>query len=358
VNLTNRVMIVGLGDLAERLATKLVSCQEIGELVLAGRQVARGESLARLLGSVGGAPTRFVAVDALQEARLTEVFAQERPALIVQCGSLMSPWALHERNDHSAVALKSAGFAVQLPAQLPIILSVMRSVRAAKLVGPVVNCSYPDVTHPILSCLGMAPTAGVGNVGMVRSVVQSALKQTLATPPLVRVLAHHAHVSSVMSARPTLGGATLARVYLGEAGERADHLAYGGPPLALERQLNSVSAAHAFSVIRALLSTEQGLRTSLPGPNGLPGGFPVVIRDQKVALDLPPSLSLASALAFQTESALQDGLDHLRPDGTAVFTAASRHATRDLPAELTAPLHPDAALERFGLLERVLNGGS
>ena len=63
------------------------------------------------------------------------------------------------------------------------------------------------------------------------------------------------------------------RVYVGEAGERADDLAYGGPPMQPGPRYNHVTAAAALPVLLALLPGAEPLRWSTPAPLGLPGGF-------------------------------------------------------------------------------------
>jgi hypothetical protein len=236
-------------------------------------------------------------------------------------------------------------------------MNVMRAVRAAGLSAPVVNCSYPDVTHPVLARLGLAPTIGIGNIGMIRELVIAALKRTGREPPLVRVLGHHAHVTPAVTCdEQRCGDAPRPHVYLGDSGDRADEVVFAGAPIVPDRNLNALTAVHALSIVRALLSDGVPLRTSAPSPAGLPGGFPVSIRAGDVALDLPSSLSLEAALDFQIKSARLDGVDSIRDDGTVVFTEASQLHLRDLAGEVAEPLHPDAALTRFALLTRALEG--
>lgn len=354
-----RVLIIGLGDLGRRLALSMANSTEVDELVLAGRSVAEGPALAGLCAASGVARVRFVELDASLHASIEHLLRRERPALIVQCASLLSPWHLNDSHTPVAAALREAGFAAQLAAQLPLLLNVMEAVRTTDFRGPVVNCSYPDVTHAALARLGLAPTVGTGNVSMIRARVCAVLRERLTAVadspplPLVRVLGHHAHVTSVVVSRRPAEPDMRPRVYLDDD-EEAHELAYGGVPLRSDRGLNALSAASALPVIRALLPGGEPLRTSAPGPLGLPGGYPVRIAAGRVELDLPRGVGLDEALAFQNRCARFDGVESINEDGTILFTEEARAAVSQHAPGLCEPLHPAEAEARFRyLLDRL-----
>lgn len=349
------ILIVGLGDLGKRIAAGLAGYAEVDELLLAGRDAAEGPPLAALLAACGATRVRFTELDSSRPSSVESLLRRERPDVVVQCASLLSPWHLTSHPGPVADALQSAGFAAQLPAQLPLLLNLMQSARAVDFRGAVVNCSFPDVTHPVLAGLGLAPTVGTGNVSMIRARVCAVLRERGAgAPPEVRVLAHHAHVTPVVLSAPPGGEKTRPRVYLGAEGERADELVYAGPPLRSDLSLNALSAASALPVIRALLPGGAPLHTSAPGPLGLPGGYPVRISGGQVQLDLPHALSLEEALDFQRRSARLDGVETIAEDGTVFFTEATREILRGLHPALAEPLPPSEALNRFHLLRSIL----
>ena len=260
------------------------------------------------------------------------------------------------RTDPVAAALQRAGFALQLPAQLPLVRKLARAVATAGITAPVVNCSYPDMTHPILACEGLAPTVGIGNAGMIAARVGAALRSQGRTGDLVRVLAHHAHVTAVVLSRPPEDPEARPRVFLGEEGERADELAYAEPPLASEPGLNALPAASGLPLLRALLGGPP-VRTSAPGPAGLPGGYPVRVTGKGVELDLPPGVDLEEAAAVQHRSARLDGVAALKPDGTVLFTDEAREALAPFDPVLADPLAPGDAEGRFRRLVKLLQYG-
>jgi hypothetical protein len=350
----SRVLLIGLGDLGMRIATNIVRDARVHDLILAAREHAAPRA-ALVADCADRAHVRFVPVDALNVSALQVLLRRERPDLLVQCASLLSPWVIAERTDTVARRLQVAGFAAQLPAHLAIVQAVMLAVREVGLTCPVVNCSYPDLTHPVLAASGLAPTIGTGNVGMIARRVRTALRTCDAGErQLVRVLAHHVHVTGcVLSCRPS-GGASGPQVYLGESGDRADHLAYAAPPLKSNRTLNALSAATAGTVLAALLDGDGALRTSAPGPLGLPGGYPVRIAACEVTLDLPPSLPLEDAVAYQQQCARWDGVERIERDGTVFFTDVFSDTVAPLDPELAKPLSPDDALKRFSSLQQAL----
>ena len=251
---------------------------------------------------------RFVVADCTDQSVVEALLADANPDVIVQCASLLSPWALVDRTDDVARAIASAGLGVMLPMQLPVI----RAVMSAGFAGPVANLSFPDVTNGILDRLGLAPTIGLGNVTMQLLRVRGALRAELgpdAELPLVRIIGHHNQVYPVMQARPPADPNDRVRVFLGEEGERADHLAYVGHPYASGVVYNQVTASACIRVVEALLPGAAPTRISAPAPFGLPGGYPVVIDDGTITLDLPPGQDLDEVSAWQSSIARGDGVD-------------------------------------------------
>jgi hypothetical protein len=352
----NHVLLVGIGDLGSRIAELLVREPAVGGLVFTGRSPDRGRREAARLSERTRAPVRFARLDAADQGAVEALLEREEPEVVVHCASLLSPWAIAGRSGRAAVRIRSAGFGLQLPAQLPLIATVMRAARAIGFTGAVINCSYPDLTNVVLGRIGFAPTIGAGNVAMIEHRVRSAIENraTGAKSGLVRVLAHHAHVDGALSSLPEPDRPDPPpHVYLGEVGTQADELAYAGPPLPAARTRNALTAAVAVPLVRALLNGGT-LRTSAPGPNGLPGGYPVVVEHGRVALDLPASVDVAAAVEFQTRSARLDGIDRVDGDGTVSFTPAAARAVEEVDPELAAPLSPGAAEVRMRRLANAL----
>jgi hypothetical protein len=361
------VLIVGAGDAGLKMAAGLVQSGRLRHLTLADPAHGRGPAAAGLLASLGHCPVDFVALDGTRQGDVEALLRRVGPDLLVQSASLVGPWATIGRQDPVAQALSAAGLGIQLPAQLPVLTSVMQAVRAIDYAGPVANLSLPDITHAVLQARGLAPTLGLGNVSMPLLRVRAALRAQAAEigaaeigaaetePPLIRLVGHHKQVYGVMMAELPKDPEARVRVYLGEEGRRADELAYQGYPLAPSIDYNVVTAAAALPVLLALLPDAAPLRYSAPAPLGLPGGYPVEIAAGAIRLDLPPGADLDEIVAYHRRMGRGDGVEEIAEDGTVFFTEAAKAAVADLDPGLGEPLSPDDALARFERLASHLN---
>jgi hypothetical protein len=350
------VVIIGTGDMGERLAAGLAVGGRVRRLVLAGRSSSALTAVAATLASVSDCLIEPVQADAMQHDEVAELLARTKPDLVVQCAALRSPWALAGRDDAAARAVIAAGLGLRLPYQLPVVLSVMRAAKHAGYAGPTANLSFPDVTGPILRRLGLTPTLGLGNAGMMLRRVRAALRaaEPETDVPLVRILGHHSQVYAVMQAQEPADSGERCRVYLGEDGQRDDAVAYRAPALAPGLRYNAVTAAAGIPVLEALLPGSAPLRWSTPAPVGLAGGYPVLIANGAVTLDLPPGLTQQDAIAFNENMARGDGIERIDDDGTVHFTAASRDAVAGIGPGLAEPLAIDDLQARATALDAAL----
>jgi hypothetical protein len=349
--------VIGAGDLGGRLVRGMAATRAVGEIVLAGRNPDVGGEIAGIASSWADCICRFIQVDATEQDQLEQLFETTRPDVVVQCASLLSPWALGRRDDPVAAAIRAAGLAVMLPMQLPIIHATMRAARAVGFTGPIANLSFPDLTNVVLGRIGLAPTVGLGNASMMALRVRAALRAERgpdAELPLVRIVAHHAQLFPVMAAQEPPEPDDRVRVFIGEDGQRHDALAYAGYPLPRGSVLNEVTAPAALQTILALLPGAPPSRLSVPAPLGLPGGLPVRIADGTVELDLPATQPLDEAVRFNELQGRGDGVESIAGDGTVTVTPEAVAALAEVAPWLSDPLAPDEATERAGRLHELL----
>jgi len=356
--MSSRVLIIGIGDMARQIAHWLADSTLVGELILASRNVERGEALANLLSACHPCRVRFVELDGTVQSDVERLIEQVEPHLILQNATLIGPWELVERGDEKSKTLFSVGLGPQLPAQLPVVMAVMRAVRATGYDGPVANLSLPDITNPVLAKLGLAPTVGLGNAGMVQHKVRAALlagnSEPLENLPVIRIVAHHSQTGISMSSRLPANPDERCRVYLGEEGTRADELAYSGPTIGRGITNNISTTASTVPVLFSLLPGGPSLRASMPGFDGLPGGYPLRIEQGQVSLDLPPDVALEDAISFNEKLARHDGIECIGDDGTVTFTSKVAEVMAQFDPVLAEPLHPDDIWPRFKRLCEVL----
>ena len=341
-----RVMILGLGDLGIRFA------QTVAERGLATdlKLVSRGEvaaQWAQLLRLGTDCRVSSERTDGLDVAGMTSVLASFKPDLIMQCASLLSPFALLESGAAAAVGIMQAGFALQIAAHLPIIATLMRVHANLGLSCPVINCSFPDLSHPILWRLGSAPTAGIGNVAMIARHLQEARGKH--GKGRLRIIAHHAHVTPFLTG--THAGPDLPLPIADENGERLkeEHLVtHSG--LRPGRHCNYLTAVTAIALVSALLDEDISVRTHAPGVLGLPGGYPICVRRKSIELDLPAGISNDEAVEFNNLCARADGVERIESDGTLIYTEDARRTAKPFCAELAEPLSPKHWESRLAVL--------
>jgi hypothetical protein len=343
----NRVLIIGTGDMGERFAAGLAASPLVRELVLTDVSPELPVRAATIASSFDCIVTAE-RLDARNQADVEAVLRRVRPDLVVQAASAQSPWALVDRPDPIAKGILAAGLGLRLPLQLPALLSVMGAARQVGYAGPVANISLPDLTHPILHKIGLAPTVGLGNVSMQLIRVRAALRAQLgpdADLPLLRLVGHHHHVYDVMQATPPTDPLDTPMVWLGADARRDDSLAFVAPPIAAGIRYNAVTAASALPVLLALLPAAESLRWSTPAPFGLPGGYPVTITDARIELDLPAGVDLDVCIERCERAGRGDGIDRIDDDGTVHFTTQAAAAVQPFAPDLAEPLPLDA--DRF-----------
>ena len=343
-----KLVIFGGGDLAQRVVALLAPVTALREVLIVTRDAARGEPLARLFAGCLPIPVRHIAIEKAQDG-VASILGRERPDMVFHAAAMISPWLLPERETPASLALRAAGFGLMLPAQLPLIRQVMRAVRDLDLTCPVINASYPDLTHPVLAAEGLAPTVGVGNAGMLFDTLTGEMRVG-ELGGVAQLFAHHAQVTPF---------ARRERYAPGEApwlfldGQPSSFDSMIGGPLPAGRLLNALTARHAVAIVAALLGGPV-LRTSAPGPLGLPGGWPVSISLDGVELDLPSAVTVTRAIDYQARAARGDGVAGIDPDGTVHYTEAARAALERIAPDLAQPLRREDVATRLDRLNALV----
>ncbi len=346
-NQKRRVLLLGLGDLGSRIAQIVAERGLANAWKLASRGASAGD-LAQRLRRTTGCEVSGEKVDGLDPAGVTRLMADFEPDLIIQGASLLSPWALPECETAPALGIVAAGFALQVSAQLPVVMTVMRAHKDLGLSCPVINCSFPDLTHPILKCCGLAPTAGIGNVAMIARRLEEVRPEP--QRGRLRVIAHHAHVTPVLTGKSPATELPPPLAY--ENGRRlGKEQIYLQPGLAPGRQFNDLTAVTAIPLITGLLDASASVDTHAPGVLGLPGGYPSRIRGGTIELDLPGGISREEAVDFNNVSARADGVERIEKDGTLIYTEEAKRYASPWCAELAEPLAPRDLEARFQVLQ-------
>jgi hypothetical protein len=361
----HNIMMLGAGDLGVRIADALLHRGHVSELTLVDLPNGGGAKSAEAMASCISTPIYFDGINALNSNEVEDVLRRRKPDVIVFGAALRNPNAVRISKDPKAQTLWSAGMGVQLAYQVPILLSVMKAVKEVSPDTPLINATVPDICHALLHAGGLAPTAGFGNNGIIQMRVEANLfreqlragDRNVANVPRVRVIGGFAHVIDVMFGQNPGDVKKEPLVFLGEEGTRAGGDAvYAGEDLANSiTNPNMPTALSAMPVIEALLPGGADTYTSMPGPLGMLGGYPVKISNQKIELDLPPSITLEEAVKFNQLSNPIIGVERIDTDGTVYYTEAAQRTMADLEPRLTEPYNALTDGDRTKILLDLMN---
>ena len=318
------------GDLGRVVLELLAREEGLGRIVVSSRNVARGIArcnLARLGAmSQGYAPSiSFIPLDLNNKKAVAETVRKQAPDIILSTATMQTWWLPDLLPPEQAVVIKSAGFGVWLPVHLTLTLKLMEALRDADYPGVTLTAPFPDVVNCVLGRLDLAPTCGVGNLDEIVPKVRLLAAERLGAPRrAVRVLlvAHHALESAVFG-EPTgeIPPYFLRVEYRGQdvtEAIRADELLLAPYPLTPGPPTHFLTAGSTVRLIQALLS-DSGALLHAPGPNGLPGGYPVIVSRSRVQPAPIEGLTLAEAIAINERSHRFDGIERIEADGTVVF---------------------------------------
>jgi hypothetical protein len=297
------VVLLGSGALARSVCYSLAVSATPMTLTVAARNGEKAAEIAyvgNVRAALSGSPVRCRAVPSALSSplELSRVLAATMPDVVLLAASLHSPCEAQTKPSRWTALLDRAGYGVTAP------LHALLAITAAEVVAQtgrprLLVASYPDAVCPILAALELPVFAGVGNA----SLLTASLRAALDVPPgtRVRMLAHHVHLDPPDTpdgeARAWLDDRQVPDVTSALAAQRATD----------RNELNLIAGHSAALLIRDLLSRTE-IHTNLPGPLGLPGGYPVRISDG-IELDLPEGVSQADAVAWNRAASQRDGVD-------------------------------------------------
>ena len=298
------VAVVGSGALARSICYSLAgfgpgrAAAPVRVTVLSrgdgAREVAR---LGGLRAAVSGAGVTFAAETLRDPA---DALARLRPGVLVCCTSAQSPYEKVTAPSAWTSLIARAGFGVTLPLQATAAVPLARAAAQVSPATLIVNGCFPDVVNPLLAALGAPVACGLGNVSTLAACVQAALG--LPDQDDLALLGHHVHLG-----RPRHPADEVRAWHRGRPVEDVATLL--DPYRAMPRhELNAVAGHAAARFLLDLLDGAE-IRTSLPGPLGLPGGYPVTVAGGAVTLRLPAGPTRAEAVAWNLHAGREDGVE-------------------------------------------------
>lgn len=328
------IVILGSGSLARSICYSLaaVCAEECVVTVVSTTPSSSAEVcyVADVRAALSGTPVRFraLSVDRYAAESISSILRQVRPRIVLNCASHQSPWEKTRAPSAWTALMNRAGFGLTLPLQAAVAIEAASAIAALDLPPLFLNACFPDAVNPLLKTLELPIFCGVGNVALLAASLRESLRP--ACGGRLQVLGHHWHLHTPDAADEAL--AWLDGTPVHEV----------GPLLRRQRaaarsELNAVTG-HVTALLLADLVTGREVRTSLPGPLGLPGGYPVRIYGRSLALDLPASMPPAQAVALNSAWAERDGVS-VEENGEVRFSAWASLAIRSELPDFPSTVH-------------------
>lgn len=331
-----KLMFVGGGDLCLQILKMLVPRDDF-VFYLAGRdleKVTRSCNLLRLgCLQLGGTCTVYPVVMDLAEGHIeanARTIYRIRPDIIFNSASLQSWRVITQLPLEHYQALDRARLGPWLPMHLAPAYELMRAIKQSGIKAVTVNAAFPDAVNVVLDKVGMAPDTGIGGIANMIPAVRLSIARLAMRPPenvQVRLVAQQGFCQQV--ARMGLAPDAQYRLTywvdnLDRTGEFADEVIFNAVCTNF-RSLGGVDINffNAISAVRLLenLHAEHEIITHVPGPNGLPGGYPVRVGLGQVLLALPYGVSRSDAIEVNQRGQRQDGISAIRADGSVSFAS-------------------------------------
>ncbi|MBW2055917.1 MAG: hypothetical protein JRH07_03845 [Deltaproteobacteria bacterium] len=351
------ILLVGLGDLGGVVLDRLAGEEGFGRIVVASRNSTRGIArcnLARLSALAEGhsIPICFTPLDINDRKAVVRTVRREAPQIILLTATMQTWWLPDLLPPEQAARIKSAGFGVWLPVHMTLTMKFMEALQEMAYGGIILTAPFPDVVNCVMGRLGLAPTCGLGNVEEIVSKVRLLASERLEEPlesVHVILVAHHALQPAAFGEafkevpphflRVEVDGRDVTEQI------RAEELLLAPYPVPPGRAIHSLTAGCTMSLVRALLSQDRK-ELHVPGPGGLPGGYPVLVSREGVEIAPIEGIGLEEAVAINERSHRFDGIERIEDDGTVVFCPEAVQILRTELGYDCRVLRPQEAEER------------
>lgn len=315
------ILVSGTGGFAARIVFDIAAtAEEPVEVIIAGRNRERLNWLrtaANARASLFGKKARFTThvVDLLAKNASDEMLAATAPRIVVQAASIQTSQVIAQTGNAWTQLVAEGGLSATAVFQALLSSRVAAAITRAGKPVTLVNCGFPDVVNGMIKAMGHDVACGMGNVAILSNVFAG----SAATPPgsEVKVLAHYQNLAA-WRRRPDARGGRPPRVWL-DGTEVADVYARFADIQLTPEPVIEISGASGVPMLLAM-AAGRNWRGHVPGPNGLPGGYPVrLTAEGTLGLDLPPGLAESEAVAWNASFEAQNGLV-VSAEGQAGFT--------------------------------------
>ncbi len=283
-----------------------------------------------------GRPLRVVTevCSDFDEASVTRVLAASRPRVVFQAASLQTASVIRATDNAWSQLVQQGGLSATAPFQAVLSLRIARVVQQVLPGTSFLNACFPDVANPLLAAAGAQVLCGVGNIGILSNAFAGSKNVT--EGGRLRVLSHYQQLG-VWRKLPAEREGPTPRVWL-DGQEIADVFAAFTDVTLSPQVAFDISGATGVPLMIAL-ALGQAWRGHVPGPLGLPGGYPVQIDAQgRISLDLPAGISADDAARWNNAFEERSGLT-VSADGQARYHGRLRELIEAHDPQLAQGFH-------------------
>ncbi|RKF14146.1 hypothetical protein D6850_13350 [Roseovarius spongiae] len=311
------VLITGTGMFAGRIALDIAAtAKEPVNVVIAGRNEDRLswlETAGNARAAMFATPARFRTerIDLLGEGASDSLLKKFRPGVVVQAASIQTSSVISDKGSRWTTLVAEGGLSATAIFQALISSRMAAAISATAPGTPLINCSFPDVVNGMITAMGHEVLCGTGNIAILSNVFDGAPGRPEGE---LKILAQYQCLAP-WRRRPQDRDGPAPRVFIDDA-EHADPFATFRNCRLTPEPAIEVSGASGVTLILALVAG-RAWRGHAPGPNGLPGGYPVALDGGGLSLDLPLGVTEAEAVAWNDAFERANGLTI--SDGRATF---------------------------------------
>ncbi|GHC72580.1 hypothetical protein [Limoniibacter endophyticus] len=313
------VLITGTGMFAGRIALDIAATAKTPVTVMiAGRNQMRLDWL-RTAGNARaamfGTPARFEThtLDLLKPGASEALLELYKPRLVVQAASIQTSTVISDRGSRWTDLVAEGGLSATAVFQALISSRMAKAITDISPSTKLINCSFPDVVNGMITAMGHNVLCGTGNVAILSNVFSGAREHL--PKGRMRVIAHYQCLAPWRLKPQERMGCPAPRVFIDDEEISDPFKTFENCQLTPEPAIE-ISGASGVTLILALISNDEW-QGHVPGPNGLPGGYPVHLREGELVLDLPVGISETEAIAWNEDFERRKGL--IVEGGTATY---------------------------------------
>src|SRR5262245_2707407 len=330
------ILILGTGPFAQRIACDLAAtAAQATRVAVAGRNVfrlawiltaarARAEMFARPVAVEGHE------IDLSGSDAMAELLARLRPSVVVQAASLQPAAVIAGAGNAWTRLVAEGGLSATAVFQAVLTARVARALALASPRSRLINCCFPDVANGIVAAMGLPVECGIGNIAILAHAFAGLLDGD--PRPKLQMLCHYQNIAPWRLAPAGRSGPSP-RVWL-DGAEVGDVYARFAAVQLTPEPVVDISGASGVTLMLAM-AHGQDWSGHVPGPMGLPGGYPIALTGGRIGLGLPETIDQETAIAcnarFEAEHGLVSGTDG-RARYTGRLHEALKAESRDLAA--------------------------